>query len=83
MTSAPVLALPDFTKQFTVETDACQDGIGVELMQDRKPIVFLSQKLDIKNQGLSVYEKEFLALITIVTKWKHYLLGHEFIIKID
>jgi RNase H-like domain found in reverse transcriptase len=37
-------------------------------MQDQKPIAFLSQKLGIKNQGLSVYEKEFLALITAVTK---------------
>jgi RNase H-like domain found in reverse transcriptase len=28
-------------------------------------------------------KKELLALITTVTKWKHYLLGNEFIIKTD
>jgi RNase H-like domain found in reverse transcriptase len=28
MTNAPVLTLPDFTQPFTIETDACQYGIG-------------------------------------------------------
>jgi RNase H-like domain found in reverse transcriptase len=62
------LALPDFTKSFTVEINASQDGIGVVLMQDRQSIAFLSQKLGIKSQDLSTYEKELLALITVVIK---------------
>jgi RNase H-like domain found in reverse transcriptase len=52
-------------------------------MQNKRPIAFFSQKLGIRNQGLSTYEKELLALITTITKWKHYLLGNEFIIKTD
>ncbi|KAL0451852.1 UNVERIFIED_CONTAM: Retrovirus-related Pol polyprotein from transposon [Sesamum latifolium] len=75
MTKAPVLALPDFSQPFVVETDACGGGIGVVLMQNGRNIAYLSKALALKNLGLSTYEKEFLALLMAVTKWKHYLQG--------
>ncbi|KAL0313077.1 UNVERIFIED_CONTAM: Retrovirus-related Pol polyprotein from transposon.6 [Sesamum radiatum] len=83
MTQAPVLALPDFNKTFVVETDACDKGVGAVLMQDHQPIAFLSKALSPRNLGLSVYEKEFLAILQAVHKWKHYLIGRHFIIKTD
>lgn len=83
MMTGPVLSLPDFSKPFTVETDACKDGVGAVLQQGRRPIAFLSQKLSPRNQDLSTYEKEFLALVIAVTKWRHYLIGGRFVIKTD
>ncbi|KAL0371094.1 UNVERIFIED_CONTAM: Retrovirus-related Pol polyprotein from transposon.6 [Sesamum angustifolium] len=83
MISAPVLALPDFTQHFVIEADACDKGIGAVLMQKQRPIAFLSNALSPRNQGLSVYEKEFLAILQAVQKWKHYVIGHHFIIKTD
>jgi len=83
MMCTPVLALPNFTEPFTIETDACGDGIGAVLMQKGQPIAFLSKALGDKHKHLSLYEKEFLALIMAVERWRPYLQHQEFIIKTD
>jgi hypothetical protein len=80
---APVLAVPDFSKQFIVETDACGVGIGAVLMQHDHPIAYLSKALCPKNQALSTYEKECLAILLAIDKWRSYLQHQEFIIRTD
>jgi hypothetical protein len=69
MTKTHVPALPNFQETFTLETYACQTSIGAVLMQQGRPIAFLSKALGKKHQDLSRYEKEFLALIMAVEKW--------------
>ena len=83
MTSAPVLALPYFTKTFVVETNGSGGGIGAVFMQESHPIAYLSKALFPKHQALSTYEKEFIAVVLAVEKWRPYLLGIHFIIKTD
>jgi len=83
MVSAPVLALPDFKESFVVETDASDIGIGAVLMQKDRPIAFLSKALGDSHKTKSIYEKEFLALIMAVEKWRQYLQRQEFIIRTD
>lgn len=83
MSSTTVLALPNFNEQFCLETDACDTGIGAVLMQLGKPIAYLSKPLAPTHQHLSIYEKEFLALIMAVERWRPYLQRIEFTINTD
>jgi hypothetical protein len=83
LSSAPVLALPDYKLQFVVETDACDIGIGAVLSQAGHPIANVSRALGPKNQCLSVYEKEYLAILLAVQQWRPYLQLAEFVIRTD
>jgi hypothetical protein len=83
LVSAPVLALPDFSTTFLVETDASALGVGAVLMQKGHPLAFLSKALGPKLRGLSTYEKEYLAVILAVQQWWPYLQHQEFVILTD
>lgn len=79
--SAPVLALPGFNKKFVIATDACDVGIGAVSMQDGHPLAYVSKALGPRNRSLSVYEKEFLAILLAIKHWRQYVLLTEFVIQ--
>ena len=83
LSSAPCLALPDFSKPFHIETDASGSGVGAVLVQEGHPLAYISKSLGPKNQGLSTYEKEYLAILVAIEQWRHYLLHGEFYIHTD
>jgi hypothetical protein len=76
--SSLVLALPNFNKPFHVEKDACGTGVGVVLMQDSHPLAFISKALSPRNQGLSTYEKEYLAILVVVDQWRARAIFHPY-----
>ncbi|KAI4313482.1 hypothetical protein L6164_026461 [Bauhinia variegata] len=83
MTAAPVLALPDFSIPFTLETDTSGMAMGAVLMQSDHPIAFFSKPFCPRLKRSSTYVRELHAITTAVHKWRQYLLGHTFIILTD
>lgn len=83
MSSPPILAMPDFSKPFVIETYASGTTVGAFLMQDDHPIAFLSHALKGKRLVWLTYEKEMFAIILAVAKWRPYLLGSRFLIRTD
>lgn len=57
--------------------------MGAVLLQDNRPLAFMSGPLGVKYQGLSTYEKEYLAILMAIEQWRPYLLHQEFLIYTD
>lgn len=83
LSQSPVLALPDFSKKFAIETDASGTGIGAVLLQSGHPLAFISKALGPRTRGLSAYEKEYLAILLALQQWRPYLQYSEFLIFTD
>jgi len=83
LTSPLILCLLDFSLPFVVECNASSTSLGDILSQDNQSITFYSEALKGTALTLSTYDKEMLAIVKVIRKWRPYLLGKPFIICID
>jgi hypothetical protein len=83
VSSALILAMPYFSKQFIVECDASSHGFGVVLVQDGHPVAFYSRPVAPRHSTLAAYERKLIGLVQAVRHWRRYLWGRHFIVKTD
>lgn len=88
LSSAPVLAQPNFSKEFVIQCDASKIGVGGVLLQfddegREHPIAFVSQKLNRAQQNYTVTELECLAAVLSVQRFRPYIEGLPFRIVTD
>ena len=73
-----VLRVPDYAKEFVIHTDASGIGVGAALMQrDEEGRLyacrFYSRKLNAAERKYSATEREYLAMVLALKKWRKYL----------
>lgn len=83
MKSVQPLSLPNFEEEFIMETNASGFNFTTVLSQYGRLIAFLNHALSRKAMMKSIYERELMAMVFAIQKWRHYLLRWCFIICID
>ena len=81
--TVPILVHPDWEKQFHVHNDASGIALGAVLAQPGEttvdhPVYFTSRKLSNAEWNYTTMEREALAMVYSLQKFRHYLLGGKF-----
>ncbi|CAA0839164.1 Uncharacterized mitochondrial protein AtMg00860, partial [Striga hermonthica] len=75
LTTAPVIAIPDPTLEFTVYSDASKMGLGCVLMQQGKFVAYASRQLKPHEQNYPTHDLELTVVVHALKIWRHYLYG--------
>ena len=86
--SAPILAFPDFSREFILDTDASDVGIGAVLSQvdeegHERVIAYGSRALTKPERRYCVTRRELLAVVQFTRQYRPYLMGRKFILRTD
>ncbi|KAL2228808.1 UNVERIFIED_CONTAM: Retrovirus-related Pol polyprotein from transposon 17.6 [Sesamum indicum] len=84
LTSAPVIRPPDWNHPFEIMCDGSNHAIGAVLGQkigkDPHVIYYASRMLDNAQSNYTTTEKELLAIVFALEKFRHYLLGTKVVV---
>ena len=87
LTSAPILAYPDQTKTYILDTDCSQFGMGAVLSQvhegRERVVAYASKTLSKSQRNYCTTMRELLAVVTFVKHFKHFLYGPSFVVRTD
>jgi hypothetical protein len=83
LTRAPILRIEDPNEYFIVCIDACNEGLGGFLSQNGFVICYESRKLKEHESNYATHDLELEAIVHALRKWRHYLMGKRFELRID
>lgn len=87
LVTAPVLTTPDYTRPFLLQTDASDVGIGAVLTQEidgeERVVAYMSMKLTATQQRYHVTERECLAVLMSIERFRPYIEGVHFTVMTD
>ena len=75
LTTAPVLAMPDFSKPWELVSDACKKSIGAVLLQQGRPVAFCARSLQPAELNYHTTDQELLGCIYALQQWRCFLEG--------
>uniref|UniRef100_A0A2N9GPF0 RNA-directed DNA polymerase n=1 Tax=Fagus sylvatica TaxID=28930 RepID=A0A2N9GPF0_FAGSY len=87
LTSAPIMQAPDWSLPFEIMCDASDYAVGAVLGQrkDKKPhvIYYASRTLNSAQMNYTTTEKELLAVVFALDKFRSYLMGTSIVVFTD
>ncbi|KAL5516762.1 hypothetical protein EMCRGX_G002170 [Ephydatia muelleri] len=87
LVSSPILALPDFSLDFVLDTDASGDGLGAVLSQvsngEERVLAYASRALSRTERKYCATRREMLALVWAARHFRPYLYGKKFTLRTD
>ena len=83
ITSLPVLSCFDKIKKHTIQCDASKKGLGAVLLQESKPVVYVSRALTKTEQRYSNIERELLAIVFALKRLNHNTFGRTITVQSD
>ncbi|KAL2318440.1 hypothetical protein Fmac_032316 [Flemingia macrophylla] len=75
--NAPILVMPDISKNFVEHCDASRMRLGGVLMQDRKVVVYAPRQFKTHEQNY-LSHLEFSVVVLVLKLWRQYLYGSRF-----
>ena len=78
-----VLAYFDKTKKHTIQCDTSKKGLGAVLLQESKPVMYVSRALTETEQRYSNIERELLAIVFALERLNHYTFGRTITVQSD
>lgn len=87
LVTAPILSCPDFSREFVIQCDSSDFGVGCVLTQNfddgERVIAYISRSLTKQERNFSTTEKELLSILFGIEKFRPYVEGSHFVVVTD